>query len=74
MVKGIVINKTTDLLFEQCPYYIYYHIHTARCEPCLNHCIIIGICTLHNVYTYFAIHARPERLYDYISHSIMYVI
>lgn len=40
----------------------------------LNHCIIIGICTLHNVYTYIAIHARPKRLYDYISHSIMYVI
>lgn len=34
--KVVSENKTTGLLFEQCPYYIYYHIHTARCEPCLK--------------------------------------
>lgn len=30
------MKENNWLLFEQCPYYIYYHLHTARCEPCLK--------------------------------------
>lgn len=63
------INKTTDYCLNNV-HIIFITTYTRHdVNLVLNHCIIIGICTLHNVYTYIAIHARPERLYGlYISY------
>lgn len=62
--KGFPVNKTTNYCLNNV-HIIFITTYTRHdVNLVLNHCIILGICTLHNVYTYIVIHARPERLYD----------